>query len=115
MATLQRIAGMGLTSTDAAFDLERLRERIGSIVTHIERTNEKILHSQDVTLVRGTARLADAHTVVADTVAGQEVFEADAILLSTAAVRGRPPGRLDADRILSTRDAYPPKVLRRTS
>jgi NAD(P)H dehydrogenase (quinone) len=112
MATLQRIGGMGLTSADAAFDLERLRERIGSIVTHIESTNEKILNSQDVNLVRGTARLAGDHTVTADTVTGQEVFEADAILLSTGSRPRTPPWTvLDADRILSTRDAYPPKVL----
>jgi NAD(P)H dehydrogenase (quinone) len=112
MATLQRIGGMGLTSADAAFDLEKLRERIGSIVTYIESTNEKILHSQDVNLIRGTARLADDHTVIADTVTGREVIEADAILLSTGSRPRTPPWAvLDADRILSTRDAYPPKVL----
>ena len=42
--------------------------------------------------MRGTARLADDHTVMADTANGQEVFEADAILLSTGAARGRPRG-----------------------
>ena len=62
--------------------------------------------------MRGTARLAGDHTVVADTVGGQEVFEADAILLSTGSRPRTPPWAvLDADRILSTRDAYPPKVL----
>jgi dihydrolipoamide dehydrogenase len=112
MATLHRIAGMGLTSTEGAFDLQRLRERIGSIVAHLESTNEKILHSQNVTVVRGTARLADDHTVVAETEEGERVFEADAILLSTGSRPRMPPWAvLDGDRILSTRDAYPPNVL----
>jgi dihydrolipoamide dehydrogenase len=112
MATLRRISGMGVVGAEGSIDLELLRTRIGSIVDRLERTNEKILQSQDVRLVRGTARLADAHTVVAETVDGEERFEADAILLSTGS-RPRTPvwATLDADRILSTRDAYPPKVL----
>jgi NAD(P)H dehydrogenase (quinone) len=112
MATMQRISGMGVSSTEGAIDLERLRERITSITADIERTNEKILESQGVRLVRGTGRLADAHTVVAQTLDGERSFEADAVLLSTGS-RPRLPdwAMLDADRVLSTRDAYPPKVL----
>jgi dihydrolipoamide dehydrogenase len=112
MATLRRISGMGVVGAEGTIDLEVLRARIASIVDHLERTNEKILQSQDVRLVRGTAKLADAHTVVAETIEGEETFEADAILVSTGS-RPRTPGwaTLDADRVLSTRDAYPPKVL----
>src|SRR5271165_6002383 len=106
MANLRRISGMGVVGAEGTIDLELLRERIASIVDHLEHTNEKILESQNVRLVRGTARLADAHTVVAETIDGDEMFEADAILLSTGS-RPRTPGwaTLDADRILSTRDA----------
>lgn len=112
MATMHRISGMGVSSAAGAIDLERLRERISSITANIEHTNEKILESQDVRLVRGTGRLADAHTVVAQTLDGEQSFEADAILLSTGSRPRRPEwATLDADRILSTRDAYPPKVL----
>jgi NAD(P)H dehydrogenase (quinone) len=112
MSTLRRIPGMGVVGAEGTIDLELLRGRIASIVDRLERTNEKILESQSVRLVRGTARLADAHTVVAETIHGEEVFEADSILLSTGS-RPRIPAwaTLDADRILSTRDAYPPKVL----
>jgi dihydrolipoamide dehydrogenase len=114
MATLNRIQGMGVVGARGSIDLEVLRDRIAAIVASLEQTNEKILHSQQVEVVRGTARLTDAHTVVADTDDGARTFEADAILLSTGS-RPRVPAwaSLDADRILTTRDAYPPAVLPR--
>jgi dihydrolipoamide dehydrogenase len=112
MATLRRIEGMGVVGARGEIGLEQLRHRIASIVGHLEQTNEKILLGQGVQLVHGTARLVDAHTVVADTSGGERTFEADAILLSTGS-RPRIPAwaALDGDRILSTRDAYPPPVL----
>ncbi len=112
MSNLRRMAGMGVVGSEGSIDLEVVRQRIGAIVDRLEDTNEKILHSQDVNLVRGSARLVDAHTVVADTVDGECSFEADSILISTGS-RPRVPdwAVLDADRMLSTRDAYPPKVL----
>jgi dihydrolipoamide dehydrogenase len=112
MSTLRRIGGMGVVGAQGTIELELLRDRISKIVDHLEQTNEKILRSQEVELVRGEARLVDAHTVVADTAEGERIFEADAILVSTGS-RPRVPdwAPLDADRILSTRDAYPPKVL----
>ena len=114
MATLNRIQGMGVVGARGSIDLEVLRDRIAAIVASLEQTNEKILHSQQVEVVRGTARLTDAHTVVAYTDDGARTFEADAILLSTGS-RPRVPAwaSLDADRILTTRDAYPPAVLPR--
>jgi dihydrolipoamide dehydrogenase len=115
MSYLRRIAGMGVVGAEGSLDLELLRDRITAIVDHLEQTNEKILQSQHVQLVRGTARLADAHTVVAETGDGEEeTFEADAVLLSTGSRPRIPPWiDLDADRTLTTRDAYPPKVLPR--
>jgi NAD(P)H dehydrogenase (quinone) len=112
MSTLRRIGGMGVVGAQGTIELELLRDRISRIVDRLEQTNEKILRSQEVELVRGEARLVDAHTVVADTTEGEQTFEADVILLSTGS-RPRVPdwAPLDADRILSTRDAYPPKVL----
>ena len=58
MSYLRRIAGMGVVGADGDLDLERLRSRITTIVEHLERTNEKILLSQQVAVIRGTARLA---------------------------------------------------------
>lgn len=108
----RRIAGMGVTGAEGAIDLELLRNRIRAITDQLEAANEEILRSQQVELVRGTARLADPHTVVAETVEGERVFEADAILISTGS-RPRIPdwAGVDGDRILTTRDAYPPRQL----
>ncbi len=112
MSYLRRIAGMGVVGTGGEVDLELLRDRITTIVDHLEHTNEKILHSQKVAVIRGTARLADAHTVVAETAEGPLSFEADAVLLSTGS-RPRIPAWADltGHRLLTTRDAYPPPVL----
>jgi dihydrolipoamide dehydrogenase len=112
MSFLDRAPGMGLTDVAGALDLEALRERIAAIGRRLEGSIVQILKSQSVELVHGTGRLAGPHTVVADTAEGERSFEADAILLSTGS-RPRVPdwADLDADRLLSTRDAYPPKVL----
>ena len=112
MSYLHRIAGMGVTCAGGAVDLELVRQRITSITGHLEQTNTNILRSQQVDLVRGTARLVGPHAVVADTADGERTFEADAILVSTGS-RPRIPAwvNLDGDRVLTTRDAYPPKVL----
>jgi NAD(P)H dehydrogenase (quinone) len=112
MSYLRRIDGMGVVADEGAIDLELIRQRIARIVGDLEHAKEKILQSQQVEVVRGTARLVDSHTVVASTAGGERTFEADAILLSTGS-RPRVPewAALDGDRILATQDAYPPKVL----
>ncbi len=114
-AALDRIrdsAGMGLSVEPATVDFDSLRNRIGGIVERIEGSNRDLLESQGVQLVHGTGRLVDPHTVVADTDAGQLSFEADAVLVSTGS-RPRIPewATPDGDRVLTTRDAYPPKEL----
>jgi dihydrolipoamide dehydrogenase len=108
----RRIAGMGVTGAEGAIDLGLLSNRIRAITEQLEVSNEEILRSQQVELVHGAARLADEHTVVAETVEGERVFEADAILISTGS-RPRIPewATVDGDRILTTRDAYPPREL----
>ena len=105
-------AGMGLEASASTVDLDALRERISSVVSRLEESGRQLLESQRVNLVRGTGRLVDSHTVVADPEQGELSFEADAILVSTGS-RPRIPGwaQPDGDRILTTRDAYPPKVL----
>src|SRR3984957_10350304 len=112
MSYLGRIAGMGVVAAEGTIGLDLVRQRISGIVGHLEHTNENILRSQEVNVVRGSARLADTHTVIADTPEGEQVFEADSILLSTGS-RPRLPewARIDGERILTTRDAYPPNVL----
>ncbi len=112
MSALSRIAGMGVTHAGGELDLPALASRITGITEHLEQTTTDILRSQQVELVRGAARLDGPHAVVVDTEDGTRSFAADAVLVCTGS-RPRIPGwaELDGERVLSTRDAYPPKVL----
>jgi NAD(P)H dehydrogenase (quinone) len=112
LSFLGRTEGMGLAAVEPALDLERLRQRVESITSRLRVAAETILTSQDVEIVRGEGRLAGPHSVVVDTPAGRRELEADFILLSTGS-RPRIPdwAPIDGDRVLTTRDAYPPKEL----
>jgi NAD(P)H dehydrogenase (quinone) len=100
---------MGLAVGDPQLDLEGLRHRIKSIEARLEHNVVELLRSQDVRMIQGTARLKGPHEVVAETPEGVREFEADAILLSTGS-RPRIPdwAQVDGERVLTTRDAYPP-------
>jgi len=105
-------ADMGLGVQEPLVDLDSLRERISSITTRLETSNRRLLESQGVNLVRGTGRLADDHTVVATTDEGELSFPADAIMVSTGSRPRIPEWAVpDGDRVLTTRDAYPPKEM----
>lgn len=110
--SIEESMGMGLEVAGATVDLEAVRARIQGITTRLEHHNRTLLESQGVTLIRGTGRLTDAHTVVAATDSGELTFSADAIMISTGS-RPRIPdwAEPDGDVVLTTRDAYPPKVL----
>jgi NAD(P)H dehydrogenase (quinone) len=112
MAYLDRAGGMGLQATSGRLDLEGLRQRIGTITQRLEASTVGILESQHVELVKGSAWLDGPHEVVAETADGPRRFDADAVLLATGS-RPRIPdwAELDGDRVLVTRDAYPPKEL----
>ncbi|MGA7419993.1 MAG: FAD-dependent oxidoreductase [Acidimicrobiales bacterium] len=112
MSYLGRIGGMGVDDVEGKLDLDRLRGRITSITDRLEASIDQILRSQNVELIHGTGRLVGPHTVLAEAEAGTLTVEADAVLLSTGS-RPRLPdwAQLDGDRILTTRDAYPPNEL----
>jgi dihydrolipoamide dehydrogenase len=105
-------AGMGLGVATPTVDLDALRERVTAITSRLEANNRQLLESQGVELVRGTGRLVDAHTVVATTEEGERSFTADAVLVATGS-RPRIPdwAQPDGDRVLTTRDAYPPATM----
>ncbi len=101
---------MGLHPTTTEIDLDALRGRITGIVGRLEESGRRLLESQGVRIIMGTGRLVGEHTVAVDTADGAtEEIEADAILVSTGS-RPRIPdfAQPDGDRILTTRDAYPP-------
>jgi dihydrolipoamide dehydrogenase len=109
LASVGRSPEMGLTAASATVDPQALKARIGAIEAQLEGATRRLLDSQGVRLLRGRGRLVGPRQVVADTDHGPVELEADAILLSTGS-RPRLPdwAEVDGDRVLSTRDAYPP-------
>jgi dihydrolipoamide dehydrogenase len=108
----RRSHGMGLARGDVAIDPDALKGRITDIEEHLNRSVVDLLTSQGVRIVRGEGRLAGPHEVEVDTGDGIERLPADAVLLCTGS-RPRIPDwcRPDGDRILTTRQAYPPPLV----
>jgi dihydrolipoamide dehydrogenase len=112
MSFTGNLSGMGLESHTSEVDVTALTARIESIKNHLSNDVHTLLHSQGVTVILGTARLASAHTVHVDAADGStHVLEASDILISTGS-RPRIPEfvKPDGDRILTTRDCYPPRI-----
>jgi len=111
----RRMGGLGF-STDGSpsqVDYEALRDRIGEISSRLQASIEQLLASLGVRTIRGEARLLGPHTVAVTGAAGeQEELKADAVVVSTGS-RPRVPvwAVPDGDRVLTTRQAYPPPEL----
>jgi NAD(P)H dehydrogenase (quinone) len=112
MSFSRRIEGMGLAELAPRIDMGALRERLSSISDRLHGGIVELLTSQGVRLVNASARLKGPHQVVIETEEGVEELEADAILVSTGS-RPRVPDWVDVDgeRVLTTRQAYPPPEL----
>jgi dihydrolipoamide dehydrogenase len=102
--------GLESASVPAAVDMENLAARIDGITDRMRTGTTEILQSQGVRIVRGAGRLVGPRTAVVDGVEGTETIEFDSALVCTGS-RPRVPEwcRPDGDRILTTRDCYPPK------
>jgi len=110
MAFLRRSAGMGLEHVDPHIDPSALRDRLSGIRDRLRDSSTSLLASQGVRIVYGRGSLIDQNRVLATKNDGTtEEFDADVIVLSTGS-RPRIPDwcEIDEQRILSTRDAYPP-------
>ncbi len=105
----RRIDGMGLANVETGVDAEHLRARIREIEHRLEQSVTEILTSQGVKIYKGTGRLLGPNEVSVET--ADESFElaADAIVLATGS-RPRIPewAPIDHERVLTTRDSYPP-------
>jgi pyruvate/2-oxoglutarate dehydrogenase complex dihydrolipoamide dehydrogenase (E3) component len=112
MSFTRRIEGMGLDRMTAEVDMNALKERVEGIVTKLNGSITDLLKSQRVRMIRGEARLDGPHGVCVETSTGFEDLPADAVLISTGS-RPRVPEWCtpDGDRILTTRDCYPPPLL----
>src|SRR5689334_23366698 len=112
LSVVRRAEGMGLAHVDAAPDLEKLKARIERIETGLNQASVSLLMSQGIRLIGGTGRLKGPHEVVVETESGIEELDADAVLVSTGS-RPRVPdwAEVDGERVLTTRQAYPPKTM----
>ncbi len=111
MSFTRRIQGMGLEQQEAEVDIAALEGRIEDIKGRLQSNTIRLLESQGVRLLMGSARFVGPHEVEVVTAGGVERIEADAVLVSTGS-RPRIPEwcQPDGERILTTRDCYPPKV-----
>ncbi len=105
LAGLRRAHIMGLRA-DGELDVDALRARVAGIEEQLRVSVRTLLESQGVRLIHGAGRFVDAHTVVVD---GGETVTGDVFLVSTGS-RPRIPewAPLDHERVLTTREAYPP-------
>jgi dihydrolipoamide dehydrogenase len=112
MSFSRRIGGMGLEQAEPEVDIELLKSRIEDIKNHLQSNVISLLQSQKVRIINGSARFTSPYSVRVDGLEGVEDIEFDAALIATGS-RPRIPDwcQPDGDRILTTRDCYPPKVL----
>ncbi|MDZ4825644.1 MAG: FAD-dependent oxidoreductase [Actinomycetota bacterium] len=108
LTELGRARTMGLQA-DGALDVPALRERVAGIEQRLREATTRLLESQGVRMIHGTGRLGGPNTVIAESDEGTEEIPADAIILATGS-RPRIPewAAVDGERILDTRQAYPP-------
>jgi dihydrolipoamide dehydrogenase len=110
MSFARRSELFGLHDEDPPeLDTAALKARLHDIEEHLHRSVVDLLQSQGVRMIKGTGRLKGPCEVVVDTDEGLEELDADAILISTGS-RPRIPDfcEPDGERILTTRQAYPP-------
>jgi pyruvate/2-oxoglutarate dehydrogenase complex dihydrolipoamide dehydrogenase (E3) component len=106
-----RARAMGVTGLHAGVDLDVLRERVRSIEQHLADSATRQLASQGVRLVSGLGRLTGPHRVAVEGL-DEEDLEADAVLVATGSSPRVPAwAEVDGDRVLVTRQAYPPNVI----
>ncbi len=112
MAASRRMRGMGLEQHEAEIDTPALEERIESIKSRIQRGVEGLLSSQGVRMMSGSARFVGPNEVVVESNGETETLKADSFLVGTGS-RPRIPDWCtpDGERILTTRDCYPPRVM----
>jgi dihydrolipoamide dehydrogenase len=114
----RRSSMLGIELTGAPPDLGALRSRVQAISQKLSDSATRQLESQGVRLIRGSGSFLDSHTIAvepSDTPLGEDVprqIEADAVMISTGSVPRVPSwAPVDGDRVLITRQAYPPRVI----
>jgi dihydrolipoamide dehydrogenase len=108
-----RARSMGLEEIETGVDLAALGERVSHLEQQLVDSFTSQLVSQGVRLIRGKGTLVGPHSIKIEGAAGEvDQIEAEAILLSTGSYPRVPDwAEIDGDRVLTTRQAYPPKVI----
>jgi dihydrolipoamide dehydrogenase len=101
---------LGLAPLTPEVDLKALALRVRDVEDRLASSMTRQLESQGVRLIAGFARLTGPHTVeVTVDDAPPETLEADGVLLSTGSSPRIPDwADIDGERVLNTRQAYPP-------
>jgi NAD(P)H dehydrogenase (quinone) len=112
LISINEAQSMGLTPADVSVDLDALKSRIAAIERRLQHSVTDLLESQGVKLLHGVGRLCGPNEVVVDSGGDTHELPADVVVLSTGS-RPRLPDWVDVDhqRVLTTRDAYPPPDL----
>ena len=108
LAELSRARSMGIHA-EGRLDVEALKERVASIEARLHGSITQLLASQRVRVVMGTAKFKGPHEIIVETQRGIEELSADFVVVCTGS-RPRVPDfvTVDHERVLVTRDAYPP-------
>lgn len=108
---------LGLEPLSPQVDLKALATRVSEIESRLSASTTAQLESQGVRILRATGRLTGPHAVEvtlddAEDGTATELLDADAVLLATGSAPRIPDwAPVDGDRVLSTRQAYPPPVV----
>ena len=118
LAFSRRAESLGISIKADLTDLALLRSRVQTISERLSSARTQQLKSQGVRLIRGSAHLSDEHTVQVSPegeVEGSDTpfsVEADAIVISTGSQPRVPAwATVDGERVLVTRQAYPPREI----
>ncbi|HTV12341.1 MAG TPA: FAD-dependent oxidoreductase [Acidimicrobiales bacterium] len=112
----RRMSGLGLVAAGGGagrVDHDALGARIEEVTSRLQGSVEQLLVSQKVRILRGEARLTGPRSVAVSGLGNEEEeLGAEAIVVSTGS-RPRVPdwAEPDGERVLTTRQAYPPPEL----
>ena len=109
-----RAEALGLRPLIPSVDLDALAGRVGEIERRLSTALADQLKSQGVRLVRGSGRLLGPHLVevIAAEDGEEEQLDADAVVLATGSYPRVPEwAAVDGERVLTTRQAYPPREI----
>ncbi|MHB1988071.1 MAG: dihydrolipoyl dehydrogenase family protein [Acidimicrobiales bacterium] len=110
LSRARRAECLGLDPLNPGVDLVALAKRVRDIEERLASLMTSQLESQGVRIVQGSGRFVGPHLVeVATDVGVPEYLDADAVLIATGSYPRIPDwAEVDGERVLTTRQAYPP-------